>query len=215
MSVVYDPRVSASLLSHLAGAVNGAGVARGTSFLVDKMGARLFRPGTVIRDDPRRARGLRSRPFDGEGVPTAPLSVIEDGILTSWVLDGRSARQLGLRSTGHASRGTGGPPGPSITNFYLEPGTDSPAALMADIKEGFYVTELMGGGVNPITGDYSRGASGFMIRDGAIAEPVAEMTIAGTAFEIFANMVPANDLRFRHGTDAPTIRVDGLMVAGA
>jgi PmbA protein len=213
--VVYDPRVSASLLGHLSGAVNGAGIVRGTSFLRDRMGKRIFAEGIVVRDDPRRRRGLRSRPFDGEGQPTAPLDIIADGVLMSWILDSRSARQLGLKTTGHAARGTSGPPGPSATNLYLEPGKLTPAELMADITEGLYITELIGSGINGVTGDYSRGAAGFMIRDGALAEPVAEITIAGNLIEMFARLTPANDLRFLRGTDAPTIRIDGMMMAGA
>ena len=213
--VVYDPRVSSGLLGHLAGAINGASVARGTTFLKDSMGQRLFRPGITITDDPRRRRGPRSRPFDAEGVPTAPLVLVEDGILKSWVLDSRSARQLGLVTNGHAARGTSGPPSPSTTNLHLAAGTMSPAELMADIAEGIYVTELIGMGVNGLTGDYSRGAAGFMIRNGQLAEPVAEVTIAGTLQEIFASITPANDLKFRRGTDAPTIRVDAMTLAGA
>ena len=213
--VVYDPRVSSSLLGHLMGAVNGSAVARGTSFLKDKLGQRLFARGIMVRDDPRRRRGLRSRPFDAEGLPTAPRAIIEDGVLTTWLLDSRSARQLGMASTGHAARGTGGPPGPAPSNLWLEPGALTPSALMGDIKEGLYITEMMGGGVNGITGDYSRGASGFMIRDGALAEPVAEITVAGAILEMFLAMVPANDLRFRRGTDAPTVRIDGMTMAGA
>lgn len=215
LPVVYDPRVSASLIGHLAGAVNGASIARGTSFLREKMGERLFAPGTLIRDDPHRRRGLRSRPFDGEGQPTAPLDIIADGVLRSWVLDGRSARQLGLKTTGNAARGTSGPPGPSTSNLYLAAGSLSPEELMADIREGLYVTELIGSGINGITGDYSRGAAGFMIRDGKLAEPVAEITIADNLLGMFARMVPANDLRFIRGTDAPTIRIDDMTMAGA
>ncbi|MBW4023733.1 MAG: TldD/PmbA family protein [Proteobacteria bacterium] len=215
VSVVYDPRVSSSLVGHLAGAVNGASVVRGTSFLKERMGQRIFAPGIVIRDDPRRRRGLRSRPFDGEGQPTAPLDLIADGVLMSWILDTRSARQLGLSTTGHAARGTSGPPGPSSTNLYMQAGTPTPAELMADIREGLYVTELIGSGINGVTGDYSRGAAGFMIRNGALAEPVAEITIAGNLLEMFAHLAPANDLRFVRGTDAPTIRIDGMMLAGS
>jgi PmbA protein len=215
ISVVYDPRVSASLIGHLAGAVNGSGIVRGTSFLRDRMGERVFAEGIVIRDDPRRRRGLRSRPFDGEGQPTAPLDIIADGVLKTWILDTRSARQLGLTTTGHAARGTSGPPGPSATNLYMEPGRLTPAELMADITEGLYVTELIGSGINGITGDYSRGAAGFMIRDGALAEPVAEITIAGNLKEMFLHLTPGNDLRFVRGTDAPTIRIDGMIMAGA
>jgi PmbA protein len=215
LSVVYDPRVSSSLVSSFVGMINGASVARGTSLLKDRMGQRVFAPGITITDDPRRKRGLRSKAWDGEGVPTHARNLAEDGILTTWLLDSRTARQLGLASTGHASRGTGGPPSPSSTNLYMAPGRHTPAELMADIKEGLYVTELMGGGMNGVTGDYSRGAAGFMIRNGQLAEPVAEITIAGAGLEMFANLTPANDLRFRRGTDAPTIRVDGLTLAGA
>ena len=215
MPVIYDPRVASSLLGHLAGAINGASVARGTTFLKDKLGQRIFPAGIEVIDDPRRHRGLASRAFDAEGVPTAERSFIEDGVLTSWVLDSRSARQLGLRTTGHAARGVGGPPSPSMSNLYMRPGALSPAALMSDIREGVYVTELMGMGVNGITGDYSRGAAGFMIRDGALAEPVAEITIAGNLAEMFLHLIPADDLRFRRATNAPTIRVEGMTVAGA
>jgi PmbA protein len=213
--VVFDPRVAASLLGHLSSAINGASVARGTTFLKDSMGKRIFSSGINVVDDPTRRRGLRSRPFDGEGVPTRRSAIIEDGVLTTWLLDTRSARQLGLRTTGHAGRGTGGPPSPGASNLYMEPGALSPAELMADIIEGLYVTELIGMGINGVTGDYSRGAAGFMIRNGALAEPVAEITIAGTLPEIFSHLTPANDLRFRRGTDTPTIRVEGLTLAGA
>jgi PmbA protein len=215
LPVVYDPRVAGGLLGHLVGAINGAGVARGTSFLKDRLGQRIFAAGIFVHDDPRRVRGLRSRIFDGEGTPTAARALIEDGVLTTWLLDSRSARQLGMRSTGHAARGTGGPPSPSATNLYLAAGALSPAELMADIKLGIYVNELIGMGVNGVTGDYSRGAAGFMIRDGAIAESVAEITIAGNLIEMFAHLTPANDLRFRRGTDAPTVRVEGMTMAGA
>jgi PmbA protein len=215
MPVVYDPRVASSLLGHLTGAINGASVARGTTFLKDKLGQAIFPKGVVVVDDARRLRGLRSTPFDGEGVPTGRLTLIDDGVLTTWLLDSRSARQLGMKSTASASRGTSGPPSPATRNLYLEPGALTPAELMADIGEGIYVTELIGMGVNGITGDYSRGAAGFMIRDGAIAEPVAELTIASTLQEMFAHITAANDLRFRRGVDSPTVRVEGMMVAGA
>ena len=213
--VVFDPRVAGSLLGHLSGAINGASVARGTTFLKDRMGQAIFAPGVTIIDDPRRLRGLRTRPFDGEGVPTAARAIIDNGVLQTWLLDSRSARQLGLTTTGHASRGTSGPPSPAPTNFYLQAGTFSPAELMADITEGLYVTELIGMGVNGITGDYSRGMAGFMIRNGQLAEPVAEATIAGSLPEMFAQLIPANDLRFRRAVDAPTVRVGVLTVAGA
>lgn len=215
MPVIYDPRVSGGLLGHFAGAINGSGIARGTSFLKDKLHEQVFAPGIDIYDDPRRVRGLRSRVFDAEGTPTQSLALVRDGVLTTWILDSRSARQLGLTSTGHAARGTSGPPSPGTTNLYLAKGAITPLELMSDIVEGLYVTELIGMGVNGVTGDYSRGAAGFMIRDGALAEPVAELTIAGNLVDMFANLRPACDLRFRRGTDAPTVRIDGMTVAGA
>ncbi len=215
LPVVFDPRVAGSLLGHFAGAINGASVARGTTFLKDAMGTRVFSPGIAIHDDPRRRRGLRSRLFDGEGVPTRALALVEDGVLRSWVLDSRSARQLGLASTGSAARGTSGPPSPGTSNLFMAAGTVSPAALMADIAEGLYVTEMIGMGVNGLTGDYSRGAAGFMIRHGELAEPVAEITIAGHLRDMFLSLTPADDLRFRRGVDAPTLRVDGMTMAGA
>ncbi|MGE0224914.1 MAG: TldD/PmbA family protein [Acetobacteraceae bacterium] len=212
--IVYDPRVAGSLLGHFAGAINGAGVARGTSFLRQHMGKRVFSAGITIMDDPRRVRGLRSRIFDGEGTPTAARALVQDGVLASWLLDSRSARQLGLTSTGHAARGTSSPPSPTATNLYMEAGSQAPADLMKDIKLGLYITELIGMGVNGVTGDYSRGAAGFMIRDGALAEPVAEITVAGNLMEMFAHLTPASDLRFRRGTDSPTVRIDGMTMAG-
>jgi PmbA protein len=214
LPVLYDPRVAGGIIGHLAGAINGAGIARGTSFLKDKLHQRVFAPGINIYDDPRRIRGARSRAFDAEGTPTRARLLVEDGILTTWVLDSRTARQLGMTSTGHAARGVGGPPSPGTTNLYLAPGKLTPAELMADIKLGLYITELIGMGVNGVTGDYSRGAAGYMIRDGALAEPVAEITVAGTLQEMFATMVPANDLVFRRGTDAPTLRIEGMTMAG-
>ncbi len=215
LPVVYDPRVAPSLIGHLMGAINGASVARGTSFLKEKLGQKIFASGIFIHDDPRRVRGPRSRVFDGEGTPTKSRALIEDGVLTTWLLDSRSARQLGMVSTGHASRGTSGPPSPSASNLWLVAGTMTPDELMADIKLGLYITELMGGGVNGVTGDYSRGAAGFLIRDGKLAEPVAEITVAGHIVAMFANMTPGSDLVFRRGTDSPTVRVEGLTMAGA
>ncbi len=215
LPVVYDPRVATSLLGHLMGAINGASVARGTSFLKEKLGEKIFASGIFVHDDPRRVRGPRSRVFDGEGTPTKARALIEDGVLTTWLLDSRAARQLGMVSTGHASRGTSGPPSPSPSNLWLAAGTLTPAELMADIRLGLYITELIGMGVNGVTGDYSRGAAGFLIRDGNLAEPVAEITVAGHLTEMFANLTPANDLVFRRGTDSPTVRVEGMTMAGA
>jgi PmbA protein len=215
MPVIFDPRVAGSLLGHFSAAINGASIARGTSFLKDSLGKQIFPRGIFIHDDPTRKRGLRSRPFDAEGQKTAARALIEDGVLTTWLLDTRSARQLGMTSTGHAVRGTSGPPSPSASNLFLAAGLPTPAELMADISLGLYVTELIGMGVNGVTGDYSRGAAGFMIRDGAIAEPVAEITIAGTLQKMFLQLVAANDLRLRRGTDAPTIRIEMMTIAGA
>jgi PmbA protein len=213
--VVFHPDEAAGLLGHFAGAISGASIARGVSFLKEKMGQAVFAPGIRVIDDPHRVRGLRSKPFDGEGVANARRALIEDGVLTTWLLDCASARQLGLETTGHAARGTGGPPSPSITNLYLQAGTASIKELIGDIKQGFYVTELMGMGVNNVTGDYSRGAAGFWIENGEIAFPVSEVTIAGNLLDMFARLVPASDLVFRHGTNAPTVRIDGMTLAGA
>jgi len=215
MPIVFDPRVGSSLLGHLIGAITGSSVARRTSFLLDRLGERIFAGGITVRDDPLRPRGLRSRPFDGEGLPTAALDIIEDGVLTTWLMDSASARQLGLQPTGHATRGVGGPPGAGATNLFMQPGVSSPEDLMSDIKLGVYVTELIGQGVNGVTGDYSRGASGFAIRDGKLAEPVSEITIASNLKDMFLNLTPANDLEFRRAVDVPTLRVEGMTVAGA
>ena len=215
MPIVYDPRVSSGLLGHLAGAITGSAVARRTSFLLDRLGEPVFAKGITVRDDPHRRRGLRSKPFDGEGLPTAPRDIIADGVLTGWIMDSASARQLGLEPTGHATRGVGGPPGAGLTNLYMAAGALSPDELIADIRLGVYVTELIGQGVNGVTGDYSRGASGFVIRDGRLCEPVAEITVAGNLKDMFRELTPASDLVFRRAVDAPTIRIEGMMVAGA
>jgi PmbA protein len=212
--VVFDRRVAGSLIGHLANAINGAAVARKTSFLRDRRGERLFRPGIHVIDDPRRLRGLRSRPFDAEGVSTKQLAVVEDGVLASWLLDCATARELGLRTTGHAQRGVSSTPAPGPSNLHLTAGDDTPEALMADIAEGFYVTDLIGVGVSYVTGDYSRGASGFWIENGERSYPVSEVTIAGNLTDMFQALFPANDLEFRFGTNAPTVRVEGLTVAG-
>ena len=213
--VVFDPREAGGLLGHLAGAISGSSVARGTSFLKDRMGASIFAPHVSVIDDPHRLRGLRSKPFDGEGVANARWALIDKGKLTTWLLDCASARQLGLTSTGHAARGTGGPPAPSATNLYMEAGALSPENLIADIQQGFYVSELMGMGVNGVTGDYSRGASGFWIENGKIAYPVSEVTIAGNLKDMFLQLTPADNLEFRYGTNAPTCRIEGMTIAGA
>ncbi len=212
--VVFDPRVSGSLVSHLASAINGSAIARKTSFLKDKLGERLFAPGINIIDDPLRRRGQRSRPFDAEGIPGCRMALVENGVLKSWLLDCATARELSLATTGHAQRGVSSAPSPGPSNLHLEPGSVSPAQLLRDIGEGFYVTDLIGMGVNSVTGDYSRGAAGFWIENGERSYPVSEVTIAGHLLDIFRTLSPANDLEFRHGTNAPTLRVEGLTVAG-
>ncbi len=212
--VVFEPRVAGSLIGHLIGAINGASIARKTSFLKDKLGAKLFKDNIRIVDDPLRKRGLRSQPFDAEGVAVKPMSFIDGGVLTSWVLDSATGRELGLATNGHAHRGVSSSPSPGSYNLHMEPGQDSPEALISDIKEGFYVTDLIGSGVNGVTGDYSRGASGFWIENGKIGYPVSEVTIAGHLFDIFKSLTPANDLTFRYGLDSPTVRIESLTVAG-
>ncbi|HUD30216.1 MAG TPA: metallopeptidase TldD-related protein [Novosphingobium sp.] len=214
MPVVFDPRVSSSLVGHLLGAIAGSAIARRSSFLLDKLGEQVFAPGTVIAENPHAPRGLRARPFDGEGLATAPRNLVEDGRLTGWLLDSASARQLGLAPTGHATRNGGGAPSVSVGNVHLRAGEVSPAALMADIADGVYVTELIGQGVNGVTGDYSRGAAGFRIVNGELAGPVAEFTIAGNLLRMFAQMTAADDLEWYRAINVPTVRVDGMTVAG-
>lgn len=213
--VIFDPRVSSTLLGHLAGAINGASVARKTSFLRDKLHAPVFGPGVTVVDDPLRLRGLRSRPFDGEGVRVSRQELVSGGILNEWMADSASARQLGIEPTGHAARGVGGAPGASPSNFYMEAGLRSRDDLLASVPEAVLVIELIGQGVNGITGDYSRGAAGFMVRGGEIAGPVAEITIAGNLIDMFATLEPASDLEFRRGIDTPTILVPEMTVAAA
>ena len=212
--VVFDPRVAGSLVGHLVGAANGASIARKTSFLKDRLGDRLFDSSIRIIDDPLRVRGLRSQSFDAEGVAVKRLAIIDDGILTSWLLDSATARELGMTTTGHAHRGVSSSPSPGAYNLHLEAGQQSPAELMSDIKEGFYVTDLIGSGVNGVTGDYSRGAAGFWIENGELTYAVSEVTIAGHLFDIFKSMIPANDLEFKYGVNAPTVRIEGLTIAG-
>lgn len=210
MPVVFDPRVGGTLIGHLLGAMSGPSIARRASFLLDRLDQRIFDPSIVIAEDPHRVRGLRSRPFDGEGLPTAPRNLVEDGHVTGWLMDCASARQLGLQPTGHASRGGG----VSAGNVHVAPGDASPAELIAGIAEGVYVTELIGQGVNGVTGDYSRGASGFRIVNGQFAGPVAEFTIAGNLIDMFSRLVTANDLEWHRAINVPTLLVDGMMIAG-
>ncbi len=214
LPIVYDPRVSNSIVRHLAGAISGPSIARGTSFLKDELNEEIFAAGITIVDDPHRPHGLASKPFDGEGLPNRRLNIVDQGRLTTWILDLSSARQLGMQSTGHAARGTSSPPSPSTSNLYMAAGSVSPAELMADIDEGFYVTGMMGMGINGVTGDYSRGASGFRIEKGELTYPISEATVAGNLKDMFLNLTPADDLVFKYGTNAPTLRIDGMTLAG-
>ena len=215
MPVVYDRRAGGSLLGPLLGAISGSAIARKTSFLLDRRGQPVFDSSVSIIDDPHRRRGQRSRAFDGEGLPTAPWRIIDQGVLSGWMMDSASARQLGEAPTGHAARGVSGAPSTGSSNVHMEAGTQSPEALMADIKLGLYVTQLIGMGVNGVTGDYSRGATGFIIRDGQLAEPISEITIAGNLKDMFAALIPADDLEFRYGVNVPTLRIDGMVVASS
>ncbi len=212
--VVYDPRVSNSLVGHVIGAANGASVARKTTFLKDSLGKQLFSNNIRIIDDPLRVRGLRSQSFDAEGVATVKRAIIDGGVLTTWLLDCATARELGLQTTGHAHRGVSSSPSPGAYNLHMEAGDVSPEDLIADIKEGFYITDLIGSGVNGVTGDYSRGAGGFWIENGKLTYAVSEITIAGHLFDMFKSLTPANDLSFKYGVNAPTVRVEGLTIAG-
>ncbi|MBE0705322.1 MAG: TldD/PmbA family protein, partial [Afipia sp.] len=212
--VVFDPRVAGSLIGHLIGAANGASVARKTSFLKDKLGQQLFDGSIRIIDDPLRVRGLRSQTFDAEGVAVKRRAIVDEGVLTTWLLDCATARELGMATTGHAHRGVSSSPSPGAYNLHLEPGDATPEELMSDIKEGFYITDLIGSGVNGVTGDYSRGASGFWIENGKLTYAVSEVTIAGHLFDIFKSMRPANDLVFKYGVNSPTVRIEGLTIAG-
>ena len=214
MPVVLDPRVGSSMLGHLTAAIAGPAITRRTSFLLDALGTRIFADGVTVEDDPHRPHGLRSRPFDGEGLPVSPTAIVQGGVLETWLLDSAAARQLGLEPTGHASRGTGGGPGVTTSNLYMAAGKVPVETLIGDIARGIYVTELIGQGVNPVTGDYSRGAAGFLIEDGRITRPVAEFTVAGNLKDMFLGLTPASDLAFRYGINVPTLRIDGMTVAG-
>ncbi len=213
--VIYDRRVAASLVGTMAGAINGAAIARGTSFLKDKMGQQVTRTGLNFIDDPLRPRGMGSRLFDAEGLPVVARKMIDDGVLTGWFLDLASATKLGLTPTGNARRSLGSAPSPGTSNFYIENGHLSRDALIADIDEGFLITEMMGSSVDMITGDYSRGAGGFWISNGAISHPVSEATIAGNLADMFMQITAADDIDMRDSTAAPSLRIDSMMVAGS
>ena len=213
--VLFDPRVAASLLGHFATAISGPAVAAKTSFLRNKLGERVFADGVSIVDDPLRARGLRSRPFDGEGVRVRRRDLVLDGTLRSWIAESASARQLGIEPTGHASRLAGGAPTAAPTNMYIVAGSRSREQLLAEFPEAVLVTELIGQGVNGVTGDYSRGAAGFMVRNGEVAEAVAEITVASNLIDMYATLEPGSDLEFRYGTDSPTLLVPEMTVGAA
>lgn len=213
MPIIFDPRVGSSLIGHLLGAIAGSGIARKTSFLLDALGTQIFARGVTIIDDPHRPRGLRSRAFDGEGLPVSPVEIVSDGVLETWLMESASARQLGREPTGHASRGVGGAPGVGPSNLYMAAGNIPRDAMIGEVKRGIYVTELIGQGVNGVTGDYSRGAAGFLIEGGELTKPISEFTIAGNLKAMFAELTPASDLAFRYGTNVPTLRVDGMTVA--
>jgi PmbA protein len=212
--VVFDPRVASGFLSGLASAISGNVIARGTSFLKDSLGKRIFPESVTVWDDPFIEKGLRSKPFDGEGIQPMRRPIIHDGYLTTWIMDLRSSRQLGLTSTGHAARGTGGPPAPSPTNLFFAPGKISRAQLLKDVGTGFYVTGLMGQGNNLVTGDFSQGATGFWIEDGELSYPVSEVTVAGNLRDMFLNMTLADDLERRFGIDSPTLAIHSMTLAG-
>lgn len=212
--VVIEQRLAGGLVRSFASAINGAAIARGVSYLKDKLGAQVFADGVTIVDDPLRPRGMASKPFDGEGLPTGALNLIEDGRLTTWTLDLRSAAKLGLASNGRASRGVGSNPSPGASNLDLQPGEASKEDLIGSIENGFYVTELIGHGGDMATGDYSRGAAGYWIENGELAYPVNELTIAGNLKDMFLALTPANDLVRRGSVNAPTLRIDGMTVAG-
>jgi PmbA protein len=215
MPVLFDPRVATTLLGHFVAAISGSAIARKSSFLLDALGTQLFAAGVAIHDDPFRQRGLRSRAFDGEGLPVKAMELVSDGVLTTWLAESASARQLGIRPTGHAVRGVAGAPGAGPANLYFEAGKRSREEMIADMKNGILVTELIGQGVNGVTGDYSRGAAGFLISGGEIGPPVAEITIASNLKQMFAMMEPASDLHFRRGIDSPTLLVPEMTVASA
>ena len=213
--VVFDWRTASSLLGHFVAAINGQSVARKSSFLTEKLGKKIFPSSVSIFDEPHRISGIASRPFDGEGVKCKDLKLVSEGELCSWILDTTTAKQLNMSNTGHASRSISSPPSPSPSNIYIGAGKHSVNEIIEDIKEGIFVTELIGMGVNIVTGDYSRGAAGFYIKDGKISFPVSEITIAGNLNSIFANITPANDLSFRYGVNSPTVLIEKLTVAGS
>lgn len=215
MPVIFDQRVSGSLVAALMGAITGPSIARGVSFLKDKMGETLFNSDIQILDDPLMLRGHGSRPYDGEGIVPVTRHIIKDGALQTWLLNCASARQLGLVTTGHATRGIGSPPGVAATNSYMANGTKTQAQLMAEIEQGLLITEMFGPSLNSNTGDYSVGVAGFKIENGLAAYPVSEITIAGNLLDMYKTVVPADNLIFDGATVAPSLRTEGLTIAGS
>ena len=215
MSILFDPRVATTLLGHFVGAISGSAIARKSSFLLDALGTQVFAKGVTIHDDPLRKRGLRSRAFDSEGLPVRAMELVQGGILETWLAESASARQLGIAPTGHAVRGASGAPGAGPSNLYIAPGERSREEMIRDVRQGILVTELIGQGVNGVTGDYSRGAAGFLIIDGEIGPAAAEITIASNLKQMFATLEPASDLRFRRGVDSPTLLVPEMTIASA
>lgn len=213
--VLFDERIAASLIGHILGAVNGAAIARGASWLRDALGQQVLPAGLSVIEDPLRPRVSASRPFDAEGLPTARRAIIDNGVLTGWTLDLATARRLGLTSTANAARGTSSPPAPSTSNIELTPGHATRADLIRDMGTGLLVTSLIGSTINPTTGDYSRGASGFWVEGGEVKFPVNECTIAGNLREMLLRIIPANDARAHLSTRVPSILIDGLTLAGA
>jgi PmbA protein len=212
--ILFDERVASSLIGHLLSAINGASVARGSSFLRDAMGEMVLPEHLSITEDPHRTRSPASKLWDAEGLPTQKRALVENGRLTTWILDLGAARRLGLQSTGHAARSPGGTPSPSVTNIALTQGTATRADLLRDMGTGLLVTSMIGSTINPNTGDYSRGASGFWVEGGEIAYPVNECTIAGNLRDMLRRIVPANDARPHLTRVVPSLLVEGMTLAG-
>ena len=212
--VIFDPRVSRSIASHFASAINGSSIARKTSFLKDSLNDKIANESITLIDDPFLKRGLGSRLFDAEGLGTSKHVLIKDGVLENWLLDLSSSRQLNLLPTANAKRGISGPPAPGITNLLLLPGEASPESIISSISNGFYVTDMIGSSVSMVTGDYSRGASGFWIKNGESSTPITEATIAGNLKDMFMTLKPANDLDFSHSINCPTLLIEDMTIAG-
>ena len=212
--VIFDPRVSRSIAGHFASAINGSAIARKTSFLKDMLNKQIANPSINVIDDPFLKRGLGSRLFDAEGLGSRKYTLIKDGVLQQWLLDLSSAKQLNLKPSGNAKRGISGPPSPGTSNFMISPGDVTPENLIKNVSEGFFVTDMIGSSVSMITGDYSRGASGFWIKNGELSIPITEATIAGNLKEMFMTLKPANDIDYSHSINSPTLLIEGMTIAG-